>query len=66
MGTKLEYTVIDAPSTNELVANVESMMEIGFEPIGGVAVEGHIWQNERKGYEEYSVVFYQAMVKRPV
>jgi hypothetical protein len=58
----MEYTIVDAPTTNELIEQVESMIDAGFEPIGGVSVS-HVGVTDDRGYTTDVDVFYQAMIK---
>ena len=58
------YTILDAPTTDELEMQVNSMIEAGFEPVGGVFVDRYVWENERKGETHIEEVFFQAVYRR--
>jgi len=64
----MKYYVAVAANHEALTQAVNTLIEDGYEPLGGLAVSEHTdrWTNERKGYEEsetYST-WAQALVKR--
>jgi len=60
------YKVLTAGSAEELQEKVNSNLEAGFYPVGGVSVsqDSYSYENERKGYTEtqIDVLFAQAVV----
>jgi hypothetical protein len=64
MGAFTDYRLLSADSDEELEAAVNGFIEDGYEPMGGVQVVYRSWTNERKGYDESSTWFYQAVAKR--
>jgi hypothetical protein len=57
------YVIVDSDSTEDLETQVNSMVDKGFVPVGGVAVLYQTWENERKGYQESQALYFQAMFK---
>lgn len=54
------YCVEVEDSLAELVEKVNSMIAIGYMPVGGIQVRT-VEVEDRKGYSEYSTTFYQAL-----
>ncbi len=57
----MTYRVLEARSIEELEMMVNDAMALKFRPVGGIAVEIHEWENERKGGTESATWYYQAM-----
>lgn len=53
----MEYIVVEEEELEDLIKRVNGAIEVGFEPIGGVAV--------RPEDENFFAAFYQAMIRRP-
>jgi len=66
----MKYEIIRRDSADELISAVNSYMNPGWEPVGGVtlSVDRDRWENERKGCSESSVdiIWAQAIVMRGV
>lgn len=58
------YQIIWGESIDELEREVAGCIAQNYEPIGGIAVIRSTWTNERKGYEESQMTFYQAVIRR--
>lgn len=58
----MRYVIIDAQSTEQLEGAVNSMIDAGFEPTGGVYVDRYSYR-DRNGDMEHEAVYFQAMFK---
>lgn len=66
MNRIVDYLTIEATDSSQLDAKIRSLIEDGWQPLGGVAVAATIHANtDRKGYTETdrALTFCQAMVK---
>ena len=59
-GAPKEYAIVEGKRTQDLAGKVNVMLNHGWKPQGGIAVE---YLPESDGYKEGSEIFYQAMVK---
>lgn len=60
----MEYEIAFSDSQVGLVEDVNDLIKDGWQPIGGVSVLHRQWENERKGYTEEEIIFYQAVLKK--
>lgn len=58
------YVILEAPHTEGLEEQVNSMIEEGFDPVGNVFVDRYVWENERKGETNVEVVYFQAVYRK--
>ena len=59
-GERKEYAIVEGKRTQDLAGKVNVMLDHGWNPQGGIAVE---YLPESDGYKEGSEIFYQAMVR---
>lgn len=57
----MKYVLLDADTSEELEVAVNSMVEEGFKPCGGIFVDRETWEDQRHGGTDTSSVFFQAM-----
>ncbi len=55
-----EYAIVEGKRTQDIAGKVNVMLDHGWNPQGGIAVE---YLPESDGYKEGSEIFYQAMVR---
>lgn len=59
----MEYEIASNGSQGGLVEDINDLIKDGWQPIGGISILHHQWENERKGYTEEETTFYQAILK---
>jgi hypothetical protein len=60
----MKYKILSSDDRAELEELVEEALGEGYELAGGVCVQNYSWENERKGYSEYSQIWTQSVLKR--
>ena len=57
------YNVIVADNLPGLVVEVNRYLSDGWKPLGGIEVVTQEHENDRKGYTEIQISYYQALVR---